>query len=151
MKELGPEDKIEQDPIERIGESVPQIHSLPPGVLEQLRKEIKAEILSDFKDDKEKADKMKQLEAEKYQEAYGTYANTLMASNFPWLNVQGLVDSEQGLKTIVDWNDQMISYLRAGGLTGTSEEEVVGRYLVSLIAELAESLFPEESNESEFE
>lgn len=141
------------DPIDKISESLPQVHSLPPEVLEQLRQEIKKEILADLTDDKAKSDKLKELEAEKYREVYDTYAKTLMASNFPWLNIQGLVDSEDGLKTIVDWNDQMISFLRAGGLTGTTEEEVVGRYLVAMLAELSSSMLPdsEEPGESEYE
>lgn len=56
-----------------------------------------------------------------------------MKSTEPWVSIRSdKVDHEKGLQLELDWNEAFIKYLRANGVKGTKEEDVVAYWLTMI-------------------
>ena len=55
-------------------------------------------------------------------------------SDRPWVKIvsEG-IDPEKGIKIELDWNDAFIKHLRENNITGTSDEQVIQKYLALLL------------------
>lgn len=77
----------------------------------------------------------------KYKREKAKYAK----SDEPWVYIKSdVVDPVNGLKLDVDWNEAFIKYLRAQGVKGTKDEDVVSYWLTMINAQLMDSLEPED-------
>lgn len=58
-------------------------------------------------------------------------------------------DPEKGIRIETDWNEAFVRYLRAQGYTGTSDEQVIQRYIAMVAKQIADRVTPNapESNE----
>lgn len=62
-------------------------------------------------------------------------------SDEPWIAVTSeRFDKNKGIAIGLDWNDAFIDYLHDNGVTGETDEEVVGKYLTFLYSNLAERM-----------
>lgn len=54
-------------------------------------------------------------------------------SEEPWVVVRGeSIDPEKGLKFDMDWNEAFIKHLRANGVKGTRDEDVIAFWLTMI-------------------
>lgn len=144
----------QQDPIDRVIDAVPAASAISKDVLDQLRKELKAEILAEFKEENATELAVQAMQVEKCEEEYARYARKMAnADDLPWLCLVGMVKDKKGVASTLDWNDAFLDYARAGGITGSSDDEVVHKYLLLVMGEITDSLNKntDTSEESEFE
>jgi len=101
------------------------------------------------------ADKLEMEKAEtearrtREEATYNEYNNAMQESPEPWVDLKGYQETPQGLKISLDWNDAFINYLKAQGLTGMNDDEIVHKYLSLLMRDVTAT--PDESETSEFE
>ena len=56
----------------------------------------------------------------------------------PWVEIKGMIHgADRGrIKIDLDWNDEFVEYLRANGITGTSDELVVQKWITMLYQDI---------------
>ncbi len=61
-------------------------------------------------------------------------------SKEPWVTIIGDTISEDGIQIALDWNDAFVKYLKAQGVTGSDETEVVQHWLAMISKQASEKL-----------
>ena len=74
------------------------------------------------------------------------YTSTMKDSPEPWVDLKGYQETENGLKIALDWNDAFIDHLRAQGLVGVSDDDIVHKYLSLLMRQVTD-----ETDKGDFE
>ena len=76
-------------------------------------------------------------------------------SKDPWVTIVGDAIGEEGLQLSLDWNDAFIKFLRANGVEGSDETQIVQKWLAMIAKQQADRLSEEhlelEGKTSEFE
>lgn len=68
----------------------------------------------------------------------------------PRVEIIGAVhDPKKGVKIDLDWNEEFVDYLRENGITGTTDEVVVQKWVTLLFRDMLEA--SEEKAPNEFE
>lgn len=82
-------------------------------------------------------------------------AETGKNSKEPWVTIVGDAIGEEGLQLSLDWNDAFIKFLRANGVEGSDETQIVQKWLAMIAKQQADRLSEEhlelEGKMSEFE
>jgi len=115
--------------------------------------QIKQQIVDEMKDDRalalEEAAQRRVTEAEERKK----YFDKMKESPEPWVEIVSWVDTEQGVKVELEWNDAFIDHLKVEGVTGTDEDQIVQKWVAVLLHNVADdmggSAVPE--GESEFQ
>jgi len=61
-------------------------------------------------------------------------------SKDPWVTIIGDTVTEEGIQIALDWNDAFVKYLRAQGVTGADETQVVQHWLAMISKQASEKL-----------
>ena len=76
-------------------------------------------------------------------------------SDKPWVSIIGDNIGEEGLQLSLDWNNAFIDYLKASGIEGVDETQIVQKWLAMIAQQQADRLSEEhlelENKTSEFE
>jgi len=64
-------------------------------------------------------------------------------SDKPWVNIVGDAVGEEGLQISLDWNDAFIEYLKANGIVGKDETQIVQYWLAMIAQQQADRLSEE--------
>lgn len=124
---------------------------------------IKAEILQEMKDDKEREDtRLQQVkddakvaveerhEAEEI--ARKVAADDMKNSEEPWVEVRAIVhDPKLGIKVDMDWNDAFIVYLKQNGFTGVDDDQIIQKYIAILMKNMVDEHVEQEAFDQEEE
>jgi len=71
-------------------------------------------------------------------------------SDTPWIEIlSDGYDEKKGISISLDWNQAFIDYLTVNGITGSTDEEVVRKYLAFLYDDLIAKFQQEEINAKE--
>jgi len=74
------------------------------------------------------------------QRVVSTEAEKYRNSKEPWVTIIGDTISEDGIQLALDWNDSFVKYLRAQGVTGADETQVVQHWLAMISKQASEKL-----------
>jgi len=115
--------------------------------------QIKQQIVDEMKDERalalEEAAQRRVTEAEERKK----YFDKMKESPEPWVEIVSWVDTEQGVKVELEWNDAFIDHLKVEGVTGTDEDQIVQKWVAVLLHNVADDMgektVPE--GESEFQ
>lgn len=70
----------------------------------------------------------------------------------PWVNIKGIEeDPTKGIKIDLDWNDSFVAYLKKNGMTGTTDEQVVQKWIALLYKEMLDTMNAQSNVGSEYE
>lgn len=103
-------------------------------------KEIKAQILQELKDEQTLAMEQAKAEREKQRKSYMDYVEQMKKSNEPWVDVTGWTETDKGVKAELEWNDAFVDYLRANGITGADDDQVVQKWVTVLLRDMADEM-----------
>lgn len=113
-----------------------------PNLIAAIRKQVLEELKSEEErkqlELKERREEEKKLRAE--------YIEKMRDSTDPWVDIEGLSQSDQGVRIELDWNNAFVQHLRDNGITGTDDEQVVQHWVTLLLQDMV-SRFDEESPE----
>lgn len=105
-----------------------------------IKEQLKRELVQEFKDEQT----LKREEAKQRREAqeaeHKAYIEKMKASPDPWVEVIGMTETDKGVKTELEWNDAFVDYLRANGVTGTDQDQVVQKWITLLLRDMADQM-----------
>lgn len=117
-------------------------------IKQNLYNEIKQQLIEELKDeDTKRREKLLQQRATA-KKAREDYVNQMKESTDPWVEVLGNVETPQGVKVDLEWNDAFIEYLRTNGFTGTDEDAIVQKWITLLLRDMADTMDEEETHKS---
>ena len=135
---------IAPPPVPRAPE-VPQV--LTPEMIAFLKKEIMQEMKSEKEilrqqiiEDREEAKKLQDIYVEKMKE-----------SSEPWVDIQGWVQTEQGVRIELDWNNAFVAHLKQEGIKGADDDQVVQHWVTLLLRDMDAQLSEGMPEQSEYE
>lgn len=135
-------------------------NQLSPELWEQLRTQlipeltesIRRQVLDEFKEEeKRKNEELKARRAEELK-VISTYSETMKNSPEPWIDIRGYSQEVDGrLKIELDWNDAFIEQCKREGLSGSSDEQIIQKYLSLLTHNIDQQIQDQSGSETEFE
>ena len=111
-------------------------------------KELKAQIVQELKSEEALRLEEEKQRREKQQADHATFIEKMKDSPDPWVEVIGWVETNKGVKVELEWNNAFVDYLRAEGIHGTDEEQVVQKWITLLLRDMADQM---EERNGEFE
>ena len=125
--------------------------AIDPSMMEQLKKDLTTQIMKELASEQEKKIALVAEERKKAAAERAKYVAKMKQSKEPWVDIIGNVSDGNGIGIELDWNDAFIDFLRASGINGTDDDEVVQRYITLLLRDMADQMEEEQDGVSEFE
>lgn len=120
--------------------------------LDDLKKSITKQVLESLKSENESQKMAKEQQKEQENKIYNDYVSTMKDSENPWVDIKGWATDEQGVRVELDWNQAFVEYLKVNGITGTTDDEIVQKWITYLMNDMSAKLNPTEKNtDSEYE
>jgi|SRR5271157_3399461 len=129
------------------GKKAPSLDAITPDLMKQIRDSIIQELK-----DKEEQERLRLEEERKVQaSAHDKYLQQMYASSEPWVEVQSWADTPQGVKVELEWNDAFVNHLKANGVQGTDEDQIVQKWVSQLLMHVVDSMENPEDRSTKFE
>lgn len=106
---------------------------IPKAVVDQYIEDTVNKLFAD-KQKMERDEKVARRKVE--EEVIEKYNGIMKDSDEPWVDLKGYTETEHGLRISIDWNDAFIDHLRAEGMNGTDEDQVVHTWLAMLMKDV---------------
>ena len=119
---------------------------IDPDMVAEIRKKIMEQMQSE--EEFKRQQRIDQNEAEK--QAHTAYVSKMKESSEPWVEVLGAVDTSQGVRIELDWNDAFVEYLRENGVAGIDDELIMQQYITLLLRDMAETMGDASPEQSEY-
>lgn len=119
----------------------------------KLYEELKTKVIEDIKTDEEKRRDALLREREEAKKNRDAYVLAMKESTDPWVDILGGVQTDEGIKIELDWNDAFVKYLRANGISGAKDEVIVQKWVTLLLRDMADDMegaLPETRSASEY-
>jgi protease II len=117
---------------------------ITPDQLEALKKslyeEMKSKIVEDLKSEEDKRREALLKERETAKQNREAYVTAMKESTDPWVDILGIVQTNEGVKVELDWNDAFVKYLRAEGIAAAKDEAVVQKWVALLLRDMSETM-----------
>lgn len=111
----------------------------------EMMAEVKAQIMAELQTEQEQKVALAAEERKRNAAERAEYVKNMKASKEPWVDVEGIISDGHGVGIELDWNDAFIDHLRAEGLTGTDEDQIIQKYVTLLLRDMADQI-DEENN-----
>ena len=111
-----------------------------PGITPELYAQIKADLLKDIMSEEEKK-KQAMIDArENEKRARTEYVEKMKDSADPWVDIIGWVDTGDGVRVELDWNQAFVNMLIDAGYVGRSDEMIVQQWITILLRDMADRM-----------
>ncbi len=120
--------------------------AVDPALVEAIRKQVMDELKSE--DERERLEKLEARAAAK--KTHEAYVDQMKKSVDPWVDIQGWVETEQGVRIELDWNDAFVKHLKNEGITGADDDQVVQKWVTLLLADMSTQLEDEAPEKSDY-
>ena len=98
--------------------------------MDQVQKMIQEGIKQALEDERSRAKAEQEAFLQERREKKVDYAKLMKSSNMPWVNIEsGSEITDQGIPIEMEWNESMVRYLKANGVPGLTEEEIIQTWL----------------------
>jgi hypothetical protein len=114
----------------------------PPatGITPELYAQIRADLLKDIMSEEEKK-KQALIEARENEKlARTSYVEKMKDSTDPWVDIIGWVDTGEGVRVELDWNQAFVNMLVEAGYVGRSDEMIVQQWITILLRDMADRM-----------
>lgn len=111
-------------------------NQLTPELIEQITNQVRQQIVSE----EEKLKNDERVRKEKQLKEHAAHIEKMKNSPDPWVEVMGWVDTGQGIRAELEWNDAFVEYLKQNGITGADEDQIVQQYVALLMRDVADDL-----------
>lgn len=108
--------------------------------LKMLREQIKQELIEELKDEETKRRELLARKKEEEKKAREEYVNKMKESPEPWVDIFGMVNTPQGIRIELEWNDAFIEYLRQSGIRGADDDAMVQKWVILLLRDMADDM-----------
>lgn len=107
---------------------------------------IKQQVLEELKTEEARKREESKAERERQRKEYEQYVERMKSSSEPWVDVTGWSETEEGVKVELEWNDAFVDYLRANGVTGADDEQIVQKWVTLLLRDMADQMDEQTGN-----
>jgi hypothetical protein len=114
--------------------------SLSNNDLLDIKETLKKQIIEELKDDNTLKMEEAKIRRDEEREEQSKYINKMKTSPDPWVDIVGWVQTQEGVKVELEWNDPFVDYLRSNGVTGTDDEQVVQKWVALLMRDMADQM-----------
>ncbi len=111
---------------------------------------VRKQVMEELKSDEERARQDKIIAREEAKKALDEYVTKMKESSDPWVDIQGWVQTDQGIRVELDWNDAFVDHLKTEGVTGADDDQVVQRWVTLLLRDMTTKLEEENPEKSEY-
>lgn len=101
---------------------------------------IKAQVIEEMKSDEARQAEEAKIRREKQRKEHDEYIAMMKESEDPWVEIEGWVETKEGVRAELEWNDAFVAYLREQGIPGTDEDQVVQRWVAMLLYDMASQM-----------
>jgi len=131
------EQNMVRDEIEDTEKRLKESGVLTADLINQVKKLVTAEMLTELKDNKVLKEKELEILREIEDVEHQKYVDTMMKSEEPWVEFIGNVrDTKLGQRLEMNWNPAFVEFLREIGIAGTDEDELVQKYITALLFDM---------------
>jgi hypothetical protein len=123
----------------------------PSGVSPDLVAQIKAQVLEEMKNDAKRKEAEDEIRREKERKEHDEYVKRMKESPDPWVEIVGWKETKQGVKIELDWNDPFIEDLKKQGVTGADEDQIVQKWIIFLMQDMASKMEDENTPMTEYQ
>jgi len=133
------EETIIDDEVQETEDRLEESGVLNADLINQIKKMVTVEIMSELKEDKALKEKELEISRELEDIEYQKYVDIMMKSDEPWVDFVGNVrDTQEGQRLQMNWNNAFIDFLREIGIAGADDEQVVQKYITALLYDMSE-------------
>jgi hypothetical protein len=118
----------------------PEQQAMLNAQLAALREQLKAELVEELKDEETKRRERLAQKREEERKSREEYVNKMKESPEPWVDILGMVDTPQGIRIELEWNDAFIEHLRKNGIRGTDDDAMVQKWVILLLRDMADDM-----------
>ena len=110
------------------------------GITPELYAQIKADLLKDIMSEEEKKKQAMTEARENEKRAREDYVEKMKDSTDPWVDIIGWVDTGDGVRVELDWNQAFVNMLIDAGYVGRSDEMIVQQWITILLRDMADRM-----------
>lgn len=122
-------------------EDIPQ-HKVPPDLIDTIKRQVMNELRDEKTREAEEA-KIRRLEQKKEHEKY---VEMMKQSPDPWVEIEGWVETSEGARIELEWNNAFVDYLREQGISGADDDQVVQKWVTHLMYDLTQRMSEDEGD-----
>lgn len=126
-------------------EDVATTPDIAPTVDPNIINAIKAQVLAEMRNDEARRDEENKIRREAERKEHDAYMAKMKASSDPWIELEGWSDTKEGVKIELEWNDAFIQSLKDSGLSGTDEDQLVQKWLITIMQDISSKISDETS------
>jgi hypothetical protein len=126
---------------------VDSIESTP---MDNLISTIRQQVVAELKSDKARERQDAIMAREDAKKAQTEFVDKMKASADPWVDIQGWVETDQGVRVELDWNNAFVQHLKDQGVSGADDDQIVQQWVVLLLRDMTEKLVEDTPESSEF-
>jgi len=112
---------------------------------------IKAQVIQEMKSEETRKREEAKIRREQQKKEHDEYVEMMKASDDPWVEIEGWVETAQGVRVELEWNDAFVEYLRTQGITGADDDQVVQRWVAMLLYDMANQMDEKADGDGEFQ
>lgn len=121
-------------------------------LIPELKEQVRKEVMDDFRTEEARKQEERRLRKEEETKTINAYSDKMKNSPEPWVDVRGLTDVNDGrFKIEMDWNDAFIEECKLQGISGTSEEQIIQKYLSLLAKNIDDQITDDSGADTPFE
>ena len=102
--------------------------------------QIKADLMKDLLSNEEKKKQAMREAREEEKQARAEYVDLMKSSSEPWVDIIGWVETNQGIRVELDWNQSFVTMLVDAGYVGRSDEMIVQQWITILLRDMADRM-----------
>jgi len=113
-------------------------------------KAIRMQIMEEMKSEKEVQRQEIIEQRETAKKAQDEYVALMKASSDPWVDIQGWVHTDQGVRVELDWNDAFVAHLKSEGVKGADDDQIVQHWITLLLRDMSDQIDEDVPEQSEY-
>jgi len=124
-----------------VTETKPNVSTILSGEeLQAIKEQLMAQVVDELKDDRTRKIEEAKFRREQEDVEQQKYIEKMKQSPDPWVDIIGWVRTDEGVKVELEWNDAFVDYLRANGINGADDEQVVQKWVTLLLRDMADEM-----------
>lgn len=122
----------------------------PADIPPELISAIKAQVVAEMQNDDKRKEEEAKIRREAAKKEHDEYVSKMKASPDPWVEIEGWVETEKGVKVELEWNEPFVKFLREQGITGADEDQVVQKWIALLMKDLTSQMGEETQSDGDY-
>ena len=108
---------------------------------------IKAQVVAEMQNDDKRKEEEDRIRRETQRKEHDDYVARMKASPDPWVEIEGWVETSEGVKVELEWNEPFVEHLKSKGISGSDEDQVVQKWIAMLMQDMTTKMGVDDKSE----